>query len=141
MGDCPLISAPIDRYRKCCKKVGIADYDVVDKIICAGKFKPIDVTCQNGEGVNTALGCIPIKPSGFVNWLLKFSIGIGGGIAFLLILFGAFQIILSAGNPERVKAGKEMITSAIAGLILIIFAVFILRLIGYDILKLPGFNK
>jgi len=33
-----------------------------------------------------------------------------------------------------------MITSAIAGLLLIIFSVFILRLIGYDILKIPGFD-
>ena len=66
--------------------------------------------------------------------------GIGGLIAFILIIIGGLQIILSAGNPDRVKAGKEMITSAIAGLLLIIFAVFILRLIGYDILKIPGFG-
>ena len=98
--------------------------------------------CFTDGGSWTALGCLPTnKPADFVNWILKFAIGIGGGIAFLLILFGAFQIILSAGNPERVKAGKEMITSAIAGLLLIIFAVFILRLIGYDILGIPGFGK
>ena len=75
-----------------------------------------------------------------VNTIVNYSTGIGGIIAFLLIVFGGFQIILSAGNPERVKAGKEMITSAIAGLLLIIFAVFILKLIGYDILKIPGFG-
>lgn len=75
-----------------------------------------------------------------INKIVNYSMGIGGIIAFLLIVFGGFQIILSAGNPERVKAGKEMITSAIAGLLLIIFAVFILRLIGYDILKIPGFK-
>ena len=75
-----------------------------------------------------------------VNKIVNYSTGIGGIIAFLLIVFGGFQIILSAGNPERVKAGKEMITSAIAGLLLIIFAVFILKLIGYDILKIPGFG-
>jgi len=66
---------------------------------------------------------------------------IAGGIAFLLIIFGGFQIILSGGNPDRVKAGKEMITAALGGLLLIIFSVFILRLVGYDILRLPGFNK
>jgi len=74
------------------------------------------------------------------NTILTYSIGIGGVVAFLLIVFGGFQIILSAGNPEKIKAGKEMITSAIAGLLLIIFSVFILRLIGYDILKIPGFK-
>jgi len=75
-----------------------------------------------------------------INKIVNYSMGIGGIIAFLLIVFGGFQIILSAGNPDRVKAGKEMITSAIAGLLLIIFAVFILRLIGYDILRIPEFE-
>ena len=104
-------------------------------------LEPVDVTCNNGAGINTALGCIPIKSESFIGWLLNFSVGIGGGIAFLLMIFGAFQIILSAGNPDRVKAGKEMITSAIAGLLLIIFSIFILRVIGYDILAIPGFDK
>jgi len=75
-----------------------------------------------------------------INKIVNYSTGIGGVIAFILIVIGGFQIILSAGNPERVKAGKEMITSAIAGLLLIIFAVFILKLIGVDILKIPGFK-
>jgi Co/Zn/Cd efflux system component len=65
--------------------------------------------------------------------------GLAGGIAFLLILFGGFQIMVSAGNPEQMNAGKEMVTSAIAGLLLIIFSVFLLRLIGYNILRIPGF--
>jgi len=72
--------------------------------------------------------------------IVKYSVGIGGLIAFILIVAGGLQIILSAGSPERVKAGKEMITSAIAGLLLIIFSIFILKLIGYDILNLPGFG-
>jgi len=75
-----------------------------------------------------------------INNILKYSMGIGGIIAFLLIVFGGFQIILSAGNPEKIKAGKEMITSAITGLLLIIFSVFILRLIGVNILGIPGFK-
>jgi hypothetical protein len=75
-----------------------------------------------------------------VNVILKYAMGVGGAVAFILIIAGAFQIILSAGNPDRVKAGKEMITSAIAGLFLIIFSVLILRLIGVDILQIPDFK-
>jgi hypothetical protein len=93
------------------------------------------------NGAWTALGCIPVEGSGFTNWIVKFSIGIGGGIAFLLMLFGAFQIILSGGNPDRIKAGREMITAAIGGLLLIIFSVLILRIIGVDLLAIPGFKK
>lgn len=92
-------------------------------------------------GIETAIGCINVSgPEGFVSSILSLAIGIGGGIAFLLIIFGAFQILTSSGNPEKVKAGKELITSAIAGLLLIIFSVFILRLLGAEILEIPGFG-
>ncbi len=76
-----------------------------------------------------------------INNAIPIAMGLGGIIAFILIVFGAFQIILSGGNPDRVKAGKEMITSAIAGLLLIVFSIFILKLIGQDILDIPGFGS
>lgn len=92
---------------------------------------------ESGDTIDTAIGPINVKsPEGFVGSILTLAIGIGGGIAILLIIFGGFQVLTSSGNPEQVKAGKEMITSAIAGLLLIIFAVFILRLIGVEILKI-----
>lgn len=75
-----------------------------------------------------------------VNNILTYAMGAGGVVAFILIVVGAFQIILSAGSPDKVKAGKEMITSALAGLFLIIFSVLILKLIGVDILQLPEFK-
>lgn len=88
----------------------------------------------------TALGCIQTSPQGFVQDFLGLAIGIGGGIAFLLILFGGFQMMTSAGNPEHLNAGRELVTAALSGLLLIIFSVFLLRIIGYDILRIPGFK-
>lgn len=88
----------------------------------------------------TAFGCVSTDPQGFMGKILQIGIGIGGGIAFLLILFGGFQILTSAGNPEQLTAGREMVTSAIAGLLLIIFSIFLLRLIGVDILGIYGFS-
>lgn len=85
--------------------------------------------------IPTAIGCIDISgPGQFVNEVLKLAIGLAGGIAMLLIIFGGIQILTSGGNPEKVKAGKELITSAIAGLLLIVFSVFILRIIGVEVL-------
>ncbi|MDP3955117.1 MAG: hypothetical protein Q8Q15_02010 [bacterium] len=108
---------------------------------------PGDDTARNVRGncnegnVDTALGCVPISnTNSFIAWLLKFAIGIGGGIAFILMLAGAFQIITSGGDPEKLKAGKELITSALMGLIMIIFSLFLLRLIGVQILQIPGFG-
>lgn len=99
-------------------------------------------TANDGkEGIDTAIGCIPIEDSNaLIGFILKWAIGVGGGIAFLLIVLAGFQIMTSAGNPDRLKAGQELMTSAIAGLILLIFSVFILRIIGVDILGLPGFG-
>jgi Co/Zn/Cd efflux system component len=68
-------------------------------------------------------------------------IGIAGGIAFLLMIFAGFQIITSTGDPEKLNRGKEILTSAIIGLVVIVFSVFLLKLIGVDILQLPGFEK
>jgi hypothetical protein len=87
------------------------------------------------DAVNTAIGCIPFgNPGAFAGFFLGWGVGIGGGIAFLLIVYAGFMIMSSSGNPERLKAGQELLTSAIGGLILIIFAVFILRVIGVNIL-------
>ena len=102
-----------------------------------------DPTCDaNGQtGINTAIGCIPIgDTNAFIGFILRWAIGVGGGIAFLLIVYSAFMIMTSSGNPERLKAGQELLTSAIAGLIMLIFSVFILQVIGVDILKLPEFG-
>lgn len=93
----------------------------------------------SGTGVETALGCIPTDPAELVKWILKYAILMGGGIAFLLSVFGGVSIILAGGNPEKINAGKEIIGSALTGLLFIIFSVFLLRFIGYDILQLPGF--
>jgi hypothetical protein len=101
-----------------------------------------DASCGHcGETeVWTAFGCISTDPSGFIGSLLSVGIGIAGGIAFLLILVGGFQILTSAGDPEKLNAGREMVMSSIAGLLLIIFSVFLLRFIGFNILAIPGFG-
>ncbi|OGM55856.1 hypothetical protein A3F62_05575 [Candidatus Woesebacteria bacterium RIFCSPHIGHO2_12_FULL_44_11] len=93
------------------------------------------VTCDNPEEINTAVGCIPYgDTNALMGFILRWAIGVGGGIAFLLIIFAGFQIMTSSGNPERLKAGQELLTSAIAGLIMLVFSIFILRVIGVDIL-------
>lgn len=92
-----------------------------------------------GSGIDTAVGCIPVGDmNGFLGFILKWAIGVGGGIAFLLIAYASFMIMTSSGVPDRIKAGQELLTSALAGLIMLIFSVFILQLIGVRILNIPG---
>lgn len=106
-----------------------------------GEKKEACVVCHNNQGIWSALGCIPAgNTSELVGWLLGRGIALGGGIAFLLIIFASIKIITAAGDPEKLKGGKELLTAAISGLIFIIFSLFLLRLIGVDILHIPGFG-
>lgn len=99
------------------------------------------VECMNRGGIWTAVGCIPTNTlNDFVAWFLSKLIFVASGIAFLLMAFGALKIITSAGSPESIQAGKQLITSSLAGLIFIILSLFLLKLIGVDILQIPGFG-
>ncbi len=104
-----------------------------------GKRSPL---CTGGEGeIDTAIGCIPVSNTKeFARFYLRWGLGIGGGVALILIVIAGLQITTSAGDPKKLQAGKELLTAAIMGLVLLIFSAFILRLIGVDILKIPGFG-
>lgn len=93
-----------------------------------------------GPGIPTAIGCIHTNPPELVKDFMTFVVGISGGLAFLMMLLGAFQMLTSSGNPETLHAGRERLTSAIIGLLIVIFAILLLQIIGVDILKIPGFG-
>ena len=88
--------------------------------------------------INTAIGCVPVGDSNsLIAFFITWSIGIAGGIAFLLIVVAGFIITTSRGDPTRLKAGQELLTSAISGVILLVFSIVILRIVGVGILGLP----
>lgn len=92
--------------------------------------------------IDSAIGCIPINNTvALAEFLLRWGIGIASGISFLLILYSGFLLMTSTGDPKRIQAGRELMTSAVGGLIFLVFSVFILRLVGVDILHIPGFGE
>ncbi len=92
------------------------------------------------EGIKTAVGCIPITSNAnLLSFILRWAVGVGGGTAFILIIVAGYLIMTSAGDPQRAKAGRELLGAAIAGLLMIIFSVYILDVVGLRILQLPGF--
>jgi hypothetical protein len=91
----------------------------------------------NTKYIYTAIGCIPVSGGQeFTEWVLRWAMGIAGGIAFILMIYSGFLIMTSAGNPKQVAAGKELLTAAISGLVLIIFSAYLLNLIGVKILHI-----
>lgn len=102
------------------------------------------IECVGGdtgtEGIWTAIGCIKRDPTEIVQNLLRVGLGMGGGVALLMILAAGFLFSISQGDPKRTGEAKELITAAITGLLFIIFSVVILQFIGYTVLQIPGFG-
>lgn len=112
-------------------------FDSTKDILCTTSA---GMSCQDEnklpipKTVQTAIGCIHTEPKVFIEDLMKFILGIGGGMAFLLMLIGVFEMITSAGNPERLKSGTDRFTSAIIGILFIVFSILFMQIIGVDIL-------
>lgn len=102
-------------------------------------FNPSDGCAA--DQVNTAFGCISGDPVSFFTTVFRVAVGVGGGIAFFLVILGIFELIISGAEPEKLNDAKERIVSALSGLLVIIFAIVFLRIIGVDILGLPEFKK
>lgn len=97
---------------------------------------------ERDKGMWTAIGCLPVGGLEVFlrDYLFTFGIGIAGGIAFLYFLYGTFLFLTSAGNAETVAQAKEIIVSALSGLLFIIFSILLLKIVGGDILRIPGFG-
>ena len=112
-----------------------------DCMCCARPTPRLEMSplCQGQDSINTAFGCIPVGDENlFLAWVLRWAIGIAGGVSFILIVYSGFMIMTSGGDKRKLQVGKELLTAALSGLILIIFSVFILDIIGVRILRIPG---
>lgn len=98
--------------------------------------------CVENESIRTALGCISVSAdlskNSFFSSLSSIIAGMAGGLALLMMLYGIYIIITSAGNPDKIAEGKTIITSSIAGLLFILLSTYLYSLIGINILGLPG---
>jgi len=91
--------------------------------------------------VNSAFGPLSTEPGTFIPRILAIFLSLSGGIALLLIIRSGYQLLTSQGDAEKVKEARERITSAIIGILFMIFSLVVLQTIGVDILHLPGFGK
>lgn len=125
-----LINTPFEL----CSQIDEHDTDAV------GKCEHCIADNDNPQGMWTAIGCIPTAPTSIIQTLIKLALGIGGGITLLLILAGAFRLSVSQGDPKQAEEAKEQITSAVIGLLFIIFSIVMLRFVGIQVLHIPGFG-
>jgi len=86
--------------------------------------------CNGDTGIDTAIGCIPYDPIELTKFFLGWALGIGGGIALLMIGWAGISLMTSSGDPKKAQGAQQLLTAAVSGLLLIIFSTFILRLFG-----------
>lgn len=108
------------------------------------------IACATGENINgqqglggyySSLGCVPASLEDFVsNYVLRIGIGLAGLISLGCIIYSSILLQTSKGDPEVIQKARDQITSCIIGLLMIIFSTLILRIIGVDILRIPGFG-
>jgi ribosomal protein S14 len=95
------------------------------------------VRCGSDNGYYSAIGCVRFSLTDFITrWVFGFGVSLAGLFALGCIIVAALRIQLSQGQSETVQQSREMMTSCILGLLLIIFSVFLLNVVGITIL--PG---
>jgi len=100
-----------------------------------------EYTCSDGVSIRSAIGCIPVLSLRlFIEFWLTYAMWLSGGVAFLFIIYAIFLFATSRTNEEQLKHSREIFFAAITGITLLVFAVFVFRLLGVDILKLPSFS-
>ncbi|MFA6005520.1 MAG: pilin [Patescibacteria group bacterium] len=100
--------------------------------------KCIDCTINVKGGIWTALGCLPTKIQDLVSQLFTLFSGLLAGFIFICIMWNGMKVMLSRGSPDAFKKAQEAITSCIIGLLVLLFSVLFLKVVGVDILKIPG---
>lgn len=102
-------------------------------------FLAKSVLASNGpdisSGIDTAIGNINASSEqGIANFFLGWGMGIGGAIGLIMMVSATFSIMTSAGDPRKLQSAKELFMSALSGLLMLVFAAYILKVIGVDIL-------
>ena len=71
-----------------------------------------------------------------VVWFYYFIIALAGFSAFVMLVWGGAEWLVSAGNPTRISSARERITSAITGLLIILVSFLILQTINPELTTL-----
>jgi len=79
-------------------------------------------------------------------WLYSLIVGISGLAAFIMLVYGGFQWLISLGNPSRVADARDIITKALLGLLLVLSSFIVVQFINPELTSgllsgLPDINK
>ena len=64
-----------------------------------------------------------------INKLVPIAITLAGFVLFLMLIAGGFQMLTSAGNPKAADAGKQRLTNALLGFLIIFMAYWLVQIV------------
>ncbi len=109
-----------------------------------------EIACLNGTGCAwTASGCItnlggkasnamqeadPLKgkfttPAEIINSLLPYLLTAAGLILFAMLIMGGFTMLTAISDPKKAEAGKQTITTAIVGFLIMFLAYWLTQIL------------
>lgn len=91
------------------------------------KFPGSEIIEESGVGASFAF--IGKTPADIINTLIPIIFILAGIVLLAMLVSGGFTIFISAGNPEKIKKGTAMITSALVGFLIIFAAYWIIELL------------
>jgi hypothetical protein len=131
-------SCPFIHDKPCCKWQNFFDYDTVDKVAC-NVVRNTPCGGSTTTSCQTAIGPVSTTTAGVTKVIFRLFLSIAGTIALFLIISSGYRLMVSRGNPEQIQHAREQFSSAIIGLLFLVFSLVILQFIGVDVLGLPGF--
>lgn len=97
----------------------------------------------------TMVGCVSTDLNDFtkrtaagsvVETLFNVLFSMGGGVALLYLIYGSFLVLTSQADPEKLDHGRRTIYGAIVGIVFIAVSVLLIKTIGVNFLRIPGFG-
>lgn len=67
---------------------------------------------------------------GIFSNVVTYLLGIAGIVLFILLIISGFKFVTSGGDPKALEGAKKTLTSAIAGLLIILLSYIVLLLIS-----------
>ena len=83
----------------------------------------IKISTPNFSGSSTDVSFL-------ITTLIPYVYSAAGFALIIYFLMGAFSILTSGGNPQAVQAGKNKITYALVGFLVVFFSFWIVQLVG-----------
>ncbi len=83
-----------------------------------------------GDQLNKIVDGTVADEKGLVRTIVSIAVPLGVISVVLLVVYAGYLLTSSQGNPDKIKEGKEIITNAIIGFVVVLLSVAILILIS-----------